>query len=56
MLLSAKEVAFMIGYTYQGFLSNYRKMIAERNFPKPITLTNGGRPRWKQAEIEEFLR
>ena len=50
-LLSAKEVADLLSFSYQGFL---RMLIRTTDFPKPIMLGERTQ-RWSEIEIQKWI-
>lgn len=50
-LLTAKEVADKMGYSYEYFANTVRHW---PQIPKPLDLP--GHPRWSREEIEEWSR
>ena len=50
-LLSAKEVADLLSFSYQGFL---RMLKRTTDFPKPIMLGESTQ-RWSEIEIQKWI-
>lgn len=48
--LSRAQVAMKLGYTYSGVGA----VLEAPGFPRPVRLTPGAKPRWKNGDIQDW--